>query len=143
MLLLLLALGIDASASQIPPTAAAPRLEHLGHVSVGDLIEKFPAISGEHKHCRKAERTAQFYVYYFKAGLPARCFNLHCGAFATQIMARGGRLIGGADPQFGKELGVEPGSTQSVLMISDGEGKVTAIYKDVSLSSLSELLASQ
>jgi hypothetical protein len=138
-LLVLFAAGASAS---VPSGSRALKLDELGKLKVGDSMERFPEIAKERARCRDSERAgAAQYVYYFSDALPKRCMNLECGPFAHRILSQGGRVVGGADPAFAEELGIT-GQHGSLLVVSDRDGKVRAIFRDVGRREIAAAVAS-
>jgi hypothetical protein len=134
MFLLVLGAWLSSSWASLPPHHVA----ELGNLKLHDSVESIPALRQEFAKFRRSCRHARFLAYYFDSKLPARCMNLECGPFAHRIMAEGGRLLGGADPELAREVGFAEG--QPVLVLSDLEGRVTAIYRDVARQELASLI---
>ena len=75
----------------------------------------------------------------FAPNMPQKCMNLQCGTFATKILRRGGVLLGGAASEYSKDIGV--GEASPLLLVTDEQDHVTAIYRDISRENLDEALA--
>ncbi|MGZ3687593.1 MAG: hypothetical protein ACXVBW_04800, partial [Bdellovibrionota bacterium] len=124
----------QAAQGSIPETSKIVRLEKFGQLRVGESIEKFPSLS----RARYGLVSARFYFYLFHPSLPQTCLNLECGLIARPILQRGGMLIGGANESFVKELGES--SDDPVLLVTDSNGKVTAIYRHLHKHDLHQIL---
>jgi hypothetical protein len=125
-----LAFGIALNSSaNIPPMSKMHRLNHLGHIQVGDSIDNLPSVSAQKKQFQLKKLSPRFHVYLFSPGLPANCMNLQCGAFARQVISKGGFLVGAAN------------NRTPVVLVTDRADKVIAIYEDATTADLGMILA--
>ena len=122
----------------LPETKHVVKLDRIGNIKIGDSIESLPGISLE-KHHAHFGRRAHFSFYMFTPNLPQKCMNLQCGRFASKVLRRGGVLLGGAASQYSKDIGV--GEASSLLLVTDEQDHVTAIYRDISRENFDEALA--
>ena len=70
---------------------------------------------------------------------------MQCGKFARKVLAKNGFLIGGADLELAKDVGLDYVSDnadhqQSLLIVTDSAGKVTQLYQNVTIQNLDEVL---
>jgi hypothetical protein len=129
-------LVLSAYAS-VPPTSALLEVESYKQVKVGDSIENLTHLSGERTRWGHPKNVAQ-YFYLLRSDLPSRCLNMQCGHFARKILEKNGFLIGGADLELAKDVGLD--QEQSLLIVTDATGKVTHLYQNVSEQNLDEVL---
>lgn len=132
------AFAIQSAFASLPNTKHVVKLDQIGRIKLGDSIDSLPGISFEKHHARFGKR-AHFSFYMFEPSMPQKCMNLQCGTFATKILRRGGVLLGGAASEYSKDIGV--GETAALLLVTDEQDHVTAIYRDVSRENLDEALA--
>lgn len=141
--LLALIVAFAANAS-VPPNVTPVALNELGKLKVGDLIQgTCHKAADEARRLDSVRQRAHFFVYLFSGKLPSRCMNLHCGPFAQRILARGGMLIGGADPDFMREAGVSDGGARapaSLMVVTDPSHRIRAIYQNVQTWELGRVL---
>jgi hypothetical protein len=129
---------VSGAQANLPPTSGLVKIASYKQVKVGDSIESLTHLSGERTRWGSPHRVAQFYFYLLRSDLPSRCLNMQCGKFARKIMAKNGFLIGGADLELAKEVGLD--QEQSLLIVTDAAGKVTQLYQNVSAQNLDEVL---
>jgi hypothetical protein len=132
---------IPASQASLPNIKHVVKLDQIGHLKLGDSIDSLPAISSEKHHARFGKR-AHFSFYMFTPNLPPKCMNLQCGPFATKVLRRGGVLLGGAASVYAQDLGTTNSDASSLLLVTDEQDHVTAIYRDISRENFDEVLAS-
>jgi hypothetical protein len=139
----ILSLSLSLAQANVAPATKYIQVETFNQLRVGDSIRSLTEISHERTRWGVARRTAHFYFYLLSNDLPTRCLNLQCGRFAMRILTRNGFLVGGADREFAKEVGLEygtsPESSPSLLIVTDSRGKVTALYENVTPASLGEI----
>lgn len=129
---------VSGSYASLPPSTSLVKIESFKRVKVGDSIEHLSRLAAERTRWGKPEKVAQFYFYLLRSDLPSRCLNMQCGKFARKILARNGFLVGGADLELAKEVGL--GEEQSLLIVTDSGGKVTHLYQNVNAENLDEVL---
>jgi hypothetical protein len=132
---------VSSAFASLPPTTSLIKLESYKQVKVGDSINALSHLASERTRWGNPRRVAQFYFYLLRSDLPSRCLNMQCGRFARKILAKNGFLVGGADLELAKEVGLEYVSDQqSLLIVTDSAGKVTQLYQNVTSQNLDEVL---
>jgi hypothetical protein len=136
---------VSSAFASLPPTSSLIKLESFKQVKVGDSITTLSHLANERTRWGSPRRVAQFYFYLLRSDLPSRCLNMQCGKFARKILAKNGFLIGGADLELAKDVGLEYVSDnadhqQSLLIVTDSAGIVTQLYQNVSAQNLDEVL---
>jgi len=136
---------VSSAFASLPPTSSLIKLESFKQVKVGDSINTLSHLSNERTRWGSPRRVAQFYLYLLRSDLPSRCLNMQCGRFARKVLAKNGFLIGGADLELAKDVGLDYVSDnadhqQSLLIVTDSSGKVTQLYQNVTIQNLDEVL---
>jgi hypothetical protein len=142
LLCLLFSFSADSS---VPPPSKVIQVESFNQLKVGDSIERLSQLSRERSRWGTPRHVAQFYFYLLRSDLPSRCLNLQCGRFARKIMMNDGFLVGGADLQLAKEVGLDfvsatTNQRQSLLIVTNASGKVTHLFENVTPGSLDEII---
>jgi hypothetical protein len=131
--------------ASVPPASKVIRVESFNRLKVGDSIQSLSLLARERTRWGTTKHVAQNYFYLLRGDLPSRCLNLQCGGFARKIMMRNGFLIGGADLELAKEVGLDfvssnTNQAQSLLIVTDASGIVTHLYENVTKGSMDEVL---
>jgi hypothetical protein len=129
----------------VPPVSKVIRVENFNQLKVGDSIQSLHLLARERTRWGTTKHVAHNYFYLLRSDLPSRCLNLQCGGFARKIMMKDGFLVGGADLELAKEVGLdfvssETNQAQSLLIVTDASGIVTHLYENVGKGSLDEIL---
>ncbi|WP_299405173.1 hypothetical protein [Acaryochloris sp. IP29b_bin.148] len=133
-----------------PPQITFESVATLGKLSVGKPL---PAYSGRSESGQKTGNKPSdrnYLIHLFHPDLPAICVNEECGAFGPLANIKGADFYGGSDLKFADQtFGLFPTGGQAfqqssqpngVLIISDQDATIRAIYQNVGLSDVETIL---
>lgn len=134
--LLMLAFGFAVSA-QTPAGVSK-----FGPLKVGGLSPVQPGDPTAHPH--RFTPNAKFYVLVVAKGLPTMCTFEDCGAEGELVEALGGWITGDTQNETIHLAGLEQTEVkqgrQSIIVVSDKEGRIVGIYPNSKMSDLPSIL---
>lgn len=132
--------GLNTSKHQIQ------RIKEFGPLKVGNKVPNFTGVSKKGIDFTPTNPHGKFHVFFINSKLEPTLLNEEFGPKAQIVINKGGHLKGGSDGKLAKLFGVRIISTSpwefntSLIVIADAETKIIAIYKDISLDYLTNIL---
>lgn len=128
-----------------PETDKLSKVDEYGPVKTGDSVPLFAGITKNGYQVGPGIPKGKFHVYIINQDLPALALDQEIDNIEF-ILEKGGHVIGGCDGKFAKMFGVHvlsgPGYklSESLIIISNQNGKITAIYKNAKTTDLKSIL---
>lgn len=125
-----------------PGSASLQSVDSLGNLTVGQPLPGYSGVSKSGQSVGPNIPSGQFFIHYAAHDYPdPLCLDAECGPIGENVQALGGHLIAGSDGKFADAgFGVMPPPGEPlewrVAVVSDGDGKILAIYDDVAIADL-------
>lgn len=124
-------------------SSSLTRVNAFRKIKVGEKVPGFTGSSNvSGKRIGPTDPPGKFYVHFVNDQLPPTCLDLECTEQAAEIVSKGGHLLGFSDGKIAGFWGVNVISKPtysfdaSVIVITNEESIITAIYKNVGFSDL-------
>jgi hypothetical protein len=123
----------------------------LGKLTVGKTLPSYVGGSNSGKGMGIRPSMGNYLVHVLHPQLPAACVDEECGTFAREAKKMGIQIFGGSDLKLADQIfGIFPADTDEefqkqskdygVLVLSDKQGKVLAIFNAIELTDVSKIL---
>lgn len=138
----------DANPGESPSTFQSVPI--LGELSVGKTLPSYAGSSESGQQAGNTPKDRKYLIHLLHTDLPPLCVNEECGAFGSIANIKGADLYGGSDLKLADQVfGISPtdydafqqqSQNYGVLIISDQQAKIRAIYQHVYLPDMETIL---
>lgn len=131
-------------------TRSFQSVPNLGKLSVGKSLPTYAGTSESGLQASNKPAEHKSLIHLLHTDLPPLCVNEECGAFGSIANLKGADLYGGSDLKLADQVfGIFPTDNEAfkeqsqnygVLIISDQQAKIKAIYQNVDLPDMESIL---